>query len=125
MHRYGIAKKISSMFEGIYVPSPGVIYPTLQWLEDQGYVKSSRLYDSTSYSISDSGKKYLKQNEENLSEIISFIKNRIEMSDYPILQSAARLQRTIASSLGTMSNETNQKVARIVDDANEKGSRLV
>jgi DNA-binding PadR family transcriptional regulator len=57
MHGYKVAKEISAMFDGTYVPSAGVIYPTLQWLEDQGYVKGSRVNDTTNYAISESGKK--------------------------------------------------------------------
>ena len=125
MHGYGIAKEISEVFERTYVPSPGVIYPTLQWLEDKGYVKGARLNEAINYSITESGKKYLKQNGENLSEIIRFIRNRREESDFPILKSASRLQRTIASNLQELSKEKKAKVARILDDANDKVSRLL
>lgn len=37
-HGYELIKEISDRFEGRYCPSPGVIYPTLAWLEDMGYV---------------------------------------------------------------------------------------
>jgi DNA-binding PadR family transcriptional regulator len=125
MHGYRVAKDISAMFDGTYVPSAGVIYPTLQWLEDQGYVKGARVNERTNYAISDSGKRYLKRNEESLKEIISFIQGRREGSEFPILQSAARLQRTIASNLAQMSKENKIKVAGVLDDANAKVSKLL
>jgi DNA-binding PadR family transcriptional regulator len=127
MHGYGIAKEISRMFEGTYIPSAGVIYPTLQWLEDEGYIsKTPRQKEATtSYSITESGKKYLKQNEQGLSEIIRFVKERNGGAEFPILKSAARLQRTIASSLHEMSSGKKLKVAKILDDANEKVLRLL
>ena len=37
-HGYEIIKDISDRFGGTYSPSPGVIYPTLSWLEDMGYI---------------------------------------------------------------------------------------
>lgn len=37
-HGYEIIKEIEDRFEGRYSPSPGVVYPTLAWLEDMGYV---------------------------------------------------------------------------------------
>jgi DNA-binding PadR family transcriptional regulator len=38
--RYGyeLMKAIEERMSGSYSPSPGVIYPTLSWLEDMGYV---------------------------------------------------------------------------------------
>ncbi|MEX2453177.1 MAG: PadR family transcriptional regulator [Rhodospirillaceae bacterium] len=36
-HGYELMKSIEERFGGSYSPSPGVIYPTLSWLEDMGY----------------------------------------------------------------------------------------
>jgi len=36
-HGYELIKAIEERFGGSYTPSPGVIYPTLAWLEDMGY----------------------------------------------------------------------------------------
>ena len=36
-HGYELIKLIEERFGGSYSPSPGVIYPTLAWLEDMGY----------------------------------------------------------------------------------------
>jgi hypothetical protein len=60
-----------------------------------------------------------------MNEIIRFIKNRKEGSEFPILQSAASLQRTIASNLHVMTKEDKAKVAKILDEANVKVSRLL
>ena len=36
-HGYELMKAIEDRTSGSYSPSPGVIYPTLSWLEDMGY----------------------------------------------------------------------------------------
>ena len=36
-HGYELMKAIEERMGGGYSPSPGVIYPTLAWLEDMGY----------------------------------------------------------------------------------------
>jgi DNA-binding PadR family transcriptional regulator len=36
-HGYELMKAIEQRMGGSYSPSPGVIYPTLSWLEDMGY----------------------------------------------------------------------------------------
>lgn len=38
-HGYELIKQIEERSEGTYTPSPGVIYPTLSWLEDMGYAR--------------------------------------------------------------------------------------
>lgn len=38
-HGYELIKTIEERFGGSYAPSPGVIYPTLSWLEDMGYTE--------------------------------------------------------------------------------------
>ncbi len=37
-HGYELMKSVEERMGGSYSPSPGVIYPTLAWLEDMGYV---------------------------------------------------------------------------------------
>ena len=36
-HGYELIKAIEERFGGSYSPSPGVIYPTLSWLDDMGF----------------------------------------------------------------------------------------
>ncbi|WP_226622699.1 PadR family transcriptional regulator [Alloyangia pacifica] len=38
-HGYELIKAIEERSGGAYTPSPGVIYPTLSWLEDMGYAR--------------------------------------------------------------------------------------
>jgi len=53
-HGYELIKLIEERFSGSYTPSPGVIYPTLAWLEDMGYARveaeesGRKRYSSTS-----------------------------------------------------------------------------
>jgi DNA-binding PadR family transcriptional regulator len=124
MHGYEVAKQISAMFDGTYVPRSGVIYPTLQSLEDLGYVRGSRLEDKTVYTMTESGQEYLKKNEENLKEIISYVRGRRDDQEFSILRSAARLQRTIVALLPELSKEDKGRVAKILDDANEKVTKM-
>ncbi len=52
MHGYEIIQELEKRSGGVWRPSPGSVYPTLQLLEDQGLVKSEtidgrRVYDLT------------------------------------------------------------------------------
>src|SRR3989454_1957541 len=39
-HGYEVMKELEDQLRGCYSPSPGTVYPTLQWLEDEGLVTS-------------------------------------------------------------------------------------
>nr|WP_272210813.1 PadR family transcriptional regulator [Marinicella sp. W31]MDC2876729.1 PadR family transcriptional regulator [Marinicella sp. W31] len=58
-HGYEIIKAIEELSGGFYSPSPGVIYPTLSYLEDGGYVVAEADGNKKSYSITDRGQTYL------------------------------------------------------------------
>ena len=39
-HGYEVMKALEEKFRGHYTPSAGTVYPTLQLLEDEGYVRA-------------------------------------------------------------------------------------
>ena len=68
MHGYEVMQSIGESHSGIYLPSPGIVYPTLQMLEDQGYVKSENMDGKRVYSLTPEGDKYLEKGEETFHE---------------------------------------------------------
>ena len=58
-HGYDIIRELEDRSRGLYKPSPGVIYPTLQMLEEMGYATSAEEEGKKIYSITDEGKKFL------------------------------------------------------------------
>ena len=67
-HGYDIIREMEERSGGVYTPSPGVIYPTLQALEDQDYVTSDEQEGKKVYSITDSGSAYLQGHKERMRE---------------------------------------------------------
>ena len=66
---YEIIRKLEERCHGFYVPSPGIVYPTLQVLEEMGYVTSSQQNGKKVYTITDEGRKYLSEKAEFTEEI--------------------------------------------------------
>lgn len=62
-HGYELIRTIEDRFSGAYTPSPGVIYPTLSWLEDMGYARVEPEGGRKSYAITDEGKAFLVANQ--------------------------------------------------------------
>jgi len=60
-HGYELIKTIEDRFAGAYTPSPGVIYPTLSWLEDMGFAAVDiQEGGRKQYRITKEGKDFLK-----------------------------------------------------------------
>jgi len=55
MHGYQIMQRVEELSGGMWRPSPGSVYPTLQELEDRGLVKSEEVEGKRVYSLTDEG----------------------------------------------------------------------
>lgn len=68
-HGYEIMAAIEAKSRGGYRPSPGVVYPTLQLLEELGHVRVSAKDDKKIYALTAAGTKEL---DEHADEVASF-----------------------------------------------------
>jgi DNA-binding PadR family transcriptional regulator len=70
-HGYELIKAIEDMTGGEYAPSPGVIYPTLNMLEDIGFIEESngestkRVFEAT-----EEGRTHLDENSDEVGDLI-------------------------------------------------------
>ncbi len=62
-HGYEIIKAIEEQFGGSYSPSPGVVYPTLTLLEEQGNATVEEIGGKKCYTITEQGKAFLAAND--------------------------------------------------------------
>jgi DNA-binding PadR family transcriptional regulator len=63
-HGYELIKLIEDKTRGAYSPSPGVVYPTLTFLEEAGYVTAEAEGAKKRYTITDEGRAYLEENRD-------------------------------------------------------------
>jgi DNA-binding PadR family transcriptional regulator len=68
-HGYDIIRAIEERFHGFYSPSPGSVYPTLQLLEDQGYVTGNERDGKKVYTITDAGRAFLKERSDTVDDV--------------------------------------------------------
>jgi DNA-binding PadR family transcriptional regulator len=69
MHGYEVMRALEEESGGCYRASAGSVYPTLQMLEDQGYVSSTEESGKKVYSITEAGKQHLHRNSDVVDEI--------------------------------------------------------
>jgi DNA-binding PadR family transcriptional regulator len=73
-HGYEIIKALEERFGGAYAPSPGVVYPTLQLLEDLGYARIvPGEQGKKTYEITDEGRAFLADNQQTVDSIFERI----------------------------------------------------
>jgi DNA-binding PadR family transcriptional regulator len=76
-HGYEMIKEIESMTQGNYAPSPGVIYPTLDFLQDQAFITITEEENGRKkIAITVAGQHWLDENLEQLENIQARIKAR-------------------------------------------------
>lgn len=76
-HGYELIKAIENMTQGNYTPSPGVIYPTLDYLQDQTYITITEEENGRKrIAITVAGQQWLDENQEQLAQIQARIKAR-------------------------------------------------
>ena len=63
-HGYEMIKELEERAGGFYTPSAGAVYPTLQLLEDRGWVTSETQEGKKVYTITDDGRKALSERHE-------------------------------------------------------------
>lgn len=69
-HGYDIIKALEERSSGAYSPSPGVVYPTLTFLEEAGYASSAAEGAKKVFSITDAGKAYLGENRAAVDAVL-------------------------------------------------------
>ena len=72
-HGYDIIKALEERTSGIYSPSPGVVYPTLTFLEEAGYAVSSSEGNKKVFSITEAGQTHLADNREMIDGVLDHL----------------------------------------------------
>jgi len=63
-HGYEIIKALEERSNGFYVPSPGMVYPALTFIEEIGYATVEAVGARKQYHITEPGKQHLEKNRE-------------------------------------------------------------
>lgn len=124
-HGYEIMKQLEERLHGCYTPSPGTVYPTLQWLEDEGLVRATEENGKKVYEITQDGLKFLDDHRDVVEDIFDRVKHAVDevlgggMAD--LNRALGQLMRS-AYRTGWRSRDdaVRQKIAEIVTKAAEQ-----
>lgn len=120
-HGYEVMKELEERMHGCYSPSPGTVYPTLQWLEDEGLVKSNDVDGKKVYEITDAGRKFLEEHKDVVEEIFDRVAETVEEalggSMVGLNQNVARLMKSVYRRGWRGGDQAREKIAEILAKA--------
>jgi len=111
-HGYEIIRELEDRFHGFYSPSPGTVYPTLQYLEDMGYVTSREQDGKRVYTITEAGLKFLIEQADTVNDIRDHVRGHWHEwgSDF------GRQFRDVMREYGEIGRTLGQRVRKISSD---------
>jgi DNA-binding PadR family transcriptional regulator len=95
-HGYEVMKELEDQMHGCYSPSPGTVYPTLQWLEDEGLVAAKDVEGKKVYEITDAGRAFLEEHRDMVDDIFDRVREAVD--------------RTLGGAMG----DVNRSLGRLV-----------
>lgn len=123
-HGYELIKAIETLTQGHYTPSPGVIYPTLDFLQDQELIVISEEEGGRKQiTITAQGQQWLEENREHLALIHERVKARcvgFELRKNPQMKRALENFKAVLDlrvNHGDTSEAQIKKIIGIIDRA--------
>lgn len=121
-HGYELIKAIEDRFAGSYSPSPGVIYPTLSWLEDMGYsTMSVEAGGRKRHSVTPEGEAFLMANKALTDELMTRARSGMArgFAPAPVVRAMENLKTALRLRMrdSEIDPETAQKIAAAIDAA--------
>ena len=130
-HGYELIKEIEDLTGGEYAPSPGVIYPTLSLLEDEGMIAPVESDESRkAFRVTDAGKAELEGSSAEVASLIRRLGKQAERSkprgSPDLLRALGNLATVITNRAanGQFSGEDKDKVVDLIDELARKIERL-
>jgi DNA-binding PadR family transcriptional regulator len=122
-HGYDIIKALEERTAGLYAPSPGVVYPTLTYLEEVGHVTSQMEGVKKLYAITTEGRAFLDENrtfaEAVLDRLAAFGARAMAQARQSNAEPATGLPPLVEAALINLRDAAAKKLADDADDEAE------
>jgi len=122
-HGYELIKALEDRTGGAYRPSPGVIYPLLSMLEDEGFIRPVEAEGGRKlFEVTEAGKQALEQNRAGVDAVFG----RMDEASRGSRMGGARVGRAMANlgmalsqrmRRGDLSDEQIDRIVSMIDDS--------
>jgi DNA-binding PadR family transcriptional regulator len=133
-HGYEIIKLVEEKTADWYSPSPGIVYPTLTYLEEAGYVTVSSEGSKKLYTITDDGRAYLAEQRDvadailkrlaAVGERMARMRRRLGDDDETLPRSISGAFQDLSEAVRALLREDREAKGRIIDAIDRVASEL-
>jgi len=120
-HGYEVIRELEEMSHGLYTPSPGTVYPTLQMLEEMGYAESAERDGKKIYTITEEGLAFLDERKDSADEVRSHMRHRWSFKNIGkmalMMKEYHALEHLLTNVLRSQDTEKMQRARQVLSDA--------
>jgi DNA-binding PadR family transcriptional regulator len=131
-HGYEIIRELEGKSHGFYSPSPGTVYPTLQYLEDMGYVTAKEQDGKRVYTITEEGLKFLAEEAGTVDGIKDHIRShwRDWSSEFgtqfrEVMREYGEIGRVLGQRVRRMSSDKLPRIGAVLKNALTEIEKIV
>ncbi|WP_019514844.1 PadR family transcriptional regulator [Sphingomonas sp. Mn802worker] len=130
-HGYDVIREIEALTAGAYVPSPGVVYPTLTLLDEMGLIAEQQSDGAKKrFAATDEGVQHLEERAEEIAALMNRLRelaaHRERVDAAPIRRAMGNLKVALGHTFATgeVSQDRMHEVAAMIDELAQKVERL-
>ncbi len=123
MHGYALIQEIGKTYQRPV--SAALVYPTLQELEDMGFVSLKEKEGKKVYSITVKGKSYLKDNDDVVSRLKAGQEYAGKVGQFSFLRDLRDTQALVMMNSQDIDEEKMEKIQGILADAKKKVAAII
>jgi DNA-binding PadR family transcriptional regulator len=122
-HGYEIIRELEEVSYGLYTPSPGTVYPTLQMLEEMGYASAKARDGKKVYTITKEGLKFLEERKDFADEVRSHIKHKWDFKNIgrmiTVMKEYHALEDVLGGGLRRLDADKMQRIRQVLSGAHK------
>jgi len=99
-HGYEIIKALDELSQGFYVPSPGVVYPALTYLEEIGLATIEADGARKRYHLTDAGRQHIEDNRDRIADLFAQVES--------VAQRMGQIRRAMRTEEGDVSADAER-----------------
>ena len=130
-HGYDLIREIESLTAGAYVPSAGVVYPTLTLLDEMGLIAEQQSEGAKKrFAATDDGRQHLTDNAEKVAALMNRLRelgaHRERVDAAPIRRAMGNLKMALRHTLGAgdVPQDRLHEITALIDEVAQKVERL-
>ena len=130
-HGYELIRAIEELTGGNYVPSPGMVYPTLTMLDEMGHIAEVKSQGARkAFAVTEEGTAHLAERQAEVEALFARLADLANVSErtdaMPVRRAMGNLRAVLIHRLGRdgVQTQTVHEAVAIIDEAAQRSERL-